>query len=95
MKEKLLICDDFNIIIVDWSKGAKAPYEQIAGNTTMAGAQVAEQIRLLVNGANATAESFYLVRSDLDAHAAGFAGKDITKLKETGLRRITGMKTVV
>lgn len=91
MKDKLLKRDDFNIIIVDWSNGAKAPYEQAAGNTRIVGAQMAELIRFLVNSTNATAESFYLVGSDLGAHASGIAGKDIEKLKETALGRITGI----
>lgn len=92
MKDKLLKRDDFNIIIVDWSNGAKTPYEQAAGNTRIVGAQMAELIRFLVNSTNATAESFFLVGSDLGAHASGFAGKDIGK--ETALGRITGMKKV-
>ena len=92
MKNKLLKRDDFNIIIVDWSFGAKSPFEQAAGNTRLVGAQMAELIRFLVNSTNAIAESFYVVGSDLGAHVAGFAGKDIGKLTETGLGRITGMK---
>ena len=91
-KDKLLKRDDFNIIIVDWSNGAKSPFEQATGNTRVVGAQMAELIRFLVNSTNATAESFYLVGSELGAHAAGFAGKKIGKPKETGLGRITGMK---
>ena len=93
IKDKLLIRDDFNIIIVDWSNGAKAPYEQAAGNARMVGVQMAELIRFLVNSTNATTQSFYFVGSGLGAHAAGFAGKDVVrKLKETALGRITGMK---
>ena len=92
MKDKLLQRDDFNIIIVDWSNGAKAPYEQAAGNTRIVGAQMTELIRFLVNSTNATVESFYLVGSDLGAHTAGFAGKDIGRQIETALGRITGMK---
>lgn len=91
MKEKLLKRDDFNIIIVDWSNGAKAPYEQAAGNTRIVGAQMAELIRFLVSSTNATFESFYFVGFDLGAHAAGYAGKKIVKLEGTTLGRITGM----
>jgi len=92
LKDKLLQRDDLDIIIVNWSKGAKVPYEQAAGNTRMVGAQMAKLMRFLVNSTNATAESFYIVGSDLGAHAAGFAGKDISKLNETALGRITGLK---
>ena len=95
MRDKLLKRGDFNIIIVDWSNGAKSPFEQAAGNTRLVGAQIAELIGFLVNNTNSTAESFYLVGSDLGAHVAGFAGKNIVNLKETGLGRITGMKQVL
>ncbi|XP_078354749.1 inactive pancreatic lipase-related protein 1-like isoform X2 [Oculina patagonica] len=91
MKDKLLKRDDFNIIIVDWSIGAKAPYEQAAGNTHMVGAQMAELIRFLVSSTNATYESFYFVGFGLGAHVAGFAGKKIVKLEGTTLGRITGL----
>lgn len=91
MKDKLLKRDDFNIIIVDWSNGAKAPYEQAVGNTRMVGAQMAELIRFLVNSTNATYGSFYFVGFDLGGHTAGFAGKIIGKQEGTLLGRITGM----
>ena len=90
MKNKLLTKEDFNIIIVEWSKGAKAPYNQAAGNTRIVGAQMAELITFLINNTNSKPESFYFVGFDLGAHAAGFAGKRVGK---TGAApgRITGM----
>lgn len=93
MKDALLKRDDhdFNIIIVNWMNGAKAPYEQAASNIRVVGAQMAELIKFLVNSTEARPESFYLVGSGLGAHASGFAGK-IIKQSKIELGRITGKK---
>ena len=49
MKDALLDQEDCDVILVDWSKGAKLPYGQAAGNTRLVGAQTAELIRSLIS----------------------------------------------
>ena len=91
MKDKLLKHEDFNVIIVDWSNGAKSPYEQAAGNTRMLGVQTATLIRFLMNDTNTKADAIYILESDLGAHVAGYAGKGL-KQAGTPPGRITGMQ---
>ena len=93
MKNALLGREDCNVILVDWSKGAKGPnYLQAAGNTRLVGAQTAELIRFLISSSPASVGSidrFYIVGFSLGAQAAGYAG---SYLKDKGMKlgRITG-----
>ena len=89
MRDKLLKHEDFNVIIVDWSNGAKSPYKQAAGNTRILSTQIATLIGFLMNNTNTKADVFYILGFDLGAHAAGYAGKRLGKLG-TPPGRITG-----
>ncbi|XP_073251765.1 pancreatic lipase-related protein 2-like [Porites lutea] len=96
MKNALLRREDCNVILVDWSKGAKGPlwkYGQAAGNTRLVGAQTAELIRFLISSSPGSAGSidrFYIVGFSLGAQTAGYAG---SYLRARGMRlgRITGL----
>lgn len=94
MKNALLRREDCNVILVDWSKGAKGPnYLQAAGNTRLVGAQTAELIRFLISsspGSVGSIDRFYIVGFSLGAQAAGYAG---SYLKDQGMKlgRITGL----
>ena len=93
MKNALLRREDCNVILVDWSKGAKGPnYLQAAGNTRLVGAQTAELIRFMISsspGSVGSIDRFYIVGFSLGAQAAGYAG---SYLKDRGMKlgRITG-----
>ena len=93
MKNALLQREDCNVILVDWSEGAKGPnYLQAAGNTRLVGAQTAELIRFLISSSPRSVGSidrFYIVGFSLGAQAAGYAG---SYLKDQGMKlgRITG-----
>ena len=93
MKDALLAREDCNVVLVDWSKGARFPYERAAGNTRLVGAQTAELIRFLISsssGSPSLAERFYIVGFSLGAVVAGYAGNNLKKHK-IKLGRITGM----
>ncbi|KAJ7383384.1 hypothetical protein OS493_028466 [Desmophyllum pertusum] len=95
MKSALLSREDCNVILVDWSKGAKllTGYGQAAGNTRLVGAQVAELIRFLItntSGSPGLANRFYIVGFSLGAQAAGYAGSYL-RAKGMKLGRITGL----
>ncbi|KAL9951948.1 hypothetical protein ACROYT_G044706 [Oculina patagonica] len=75
MKDALLNREDCNVILVDWSKGARDLYRQAAGNTRLVGAQVAELIRFLIStstGSPDLAENFYIVGFSLGSQIAGY-----------------------
>lgn len=93
MKDALLVKEDCNVILVDWSKGARFPYGRASGNTRLVGAQTAELIRFLISsssGSTGFAKRFYIVGFSLGAVIAGYTGSN---LKERGMKlgRITGM----
>ena len=92
MKDALLDRENCNLILVDWSKGAKFPYGQAAGNTRLVGAQIAVLIRFLIsrnNGSPPLADQFYIVGFSLGAHTAGYAGSNM-RAHGMVLGRITG-----
>lgn len=94
MKDALKKRGDFNIILVDWKKGADKDYFQAAGNTRLVGAQVAELIRFLISSASGSPtspEKFYIIGFSLGAHAAGYAGTYLKDNARMTLGRITGL----
>ena len=96
MKDALLRREDCNVILVDWSGGAKTLYGQSVGNTQLVGAQVAELIRFLIKSASGSPDSakmFYIVGFSLGGQAAGFAGKYLKEKARMTLGRITGKGT--
>ena len=93
MKDALLRREDCNVILVDWSGGAKTLYGQSVGNTQLVGAQVAELIRFLIFSKSAPpdlAKKFYIVGFSLGAQAAGYAGSYLWNIAQMSLGRITG-----
>lgn len=48
MIENLLIHDDYNVIVVDWSGGSFPPYTQATANTRLVGLEIAYLINILV-----------------------------------------------
>ena len=92
MKNALLDREDCNLILVDWSRGARFPYSQAAGNTRLVGAQTAVLIRFLISsnsGSSGLAGRFYIVGFSLGAHTAGYAGSNL-RAHRMLLGRITG-----
>jgi len=91
MKNALLGREDCNVILVDWSKGAKGPnYLQAAGNTRLVGAQTAELIRFLISSSSGSRGRFYIVGFSLGAQVAGYAGSYLWARSRMRLDRITG-----
>ena len=95
MKTALLNRDNCNVILVDWSKGAKGPnYGQASGNARLVGAQTAELIKFLISSGYASGSSgsskFYIVGFSLGAHVAGYAGSYLRAKYGIALGRITG-----
>ena len=79
MKDALLLREDCNVIVVDWSIGAKEDYPKSAGNTRLVGAMVGELIRFLISSVGGSTDlggRFYVVGASLGAQAtrsdAGF-----------------------
>lgn len=94
VKDALLLREDCNVIVVDWSIGANKDYFQSAGNTRLVGAMVGELIKSLISsvgGSPDLAEGFYVVGVSLGAQTAGYAGDYLKHNANITLGRITGL----
>ncbi|GIX70601.1 pancreatic triacylglycerol lipase [Caerostris extrusa] len=80
MKDNLLLHDQYNIIIVDWSGGNGAPYTQATANSRVVGAEVALFIKKLIRLKNVTPMDCQIIGHSLGAHIAGYAGERLTNL---------------
>ena len=92
MKNALLVREDANVILVDWSGGSRQLYGQAAGNTRLVGAQIGELIKFIIDnngGSKDLADRFYVIGFSLGGQIAGYAGRHL-RGSEMVLGRITG-----
>ncbi|KAG0411174.1 hypothetical protein HPB47_011702, partial [Ixodes persulcatus] len=84
MKDALLQEDDCNVIIVDWSRGAKTlNYVFAAGNSALVGRQLSLLTQRLLKVYGLNASRVHCIGHSLGGHAAGFFGRHFKK--KTGL----------
>ena len=92
----LLDKGDFNVILVDWSRGANQEYGQAAGNTRLVGAIIANFINFIIyhsgNSGQSAADKFYFIGFSFGAQTGGFAGRRLQEKYGMKLGRITGKK---
>ncbi|KAH7940000.1 hypothetical protein HPB52_020208 [Rhipicephalus sanguineus] len=86
MKDEFLKHDDYNVIVVDWSRGNGPPYTRATANTRVVGAELALLISTLQNATDASPADFHIIGHSLGAQIAGYAGERIDKIG-----RITGL----
>lgn len=80
MKDAFLKRGDYNVIVVDWSKGNKFPYTQATANARVVGAEIATLIKLLEKRMGVTQDSVHIVGHSLGSHIAGYAGERLGNL---------------
>ncbi|VEN38270.1 unnamed protein product, partial [Callosobruchus maculatus] len=92
--------EDFNIISVDWQRGAEPPYDLAISNARVVALEVIFLLKELKEKFNYTLDSVHIVGHGVGAHIAGYVGavyNDIRKI--TGLDpsgpRFDGMPDVV
>jgi len=86
MMKAFLIKDDFNVIRVDWQKGARPPYMQATANTRLIGAEIARLVNNICLWTGARTQDFHILGHSLGSHISGYAGE---RIKNLG--RITGL----
>ncbi|KAH7934395.1 hypothetical protein HPB49_025447 [Dermacentor silvarum] len=86
MKDEFLKHDDYNVIVVDWSRGNGPPYTKATANTRVVGAELALLISTLQNATDASPADFHIIGHSLGAQIAGYTGERIDKIG-----RITGL----
>ncbi|KFM58263.1 Pancreatic lipase-related protein 2, partial [Stegodyphus mimosarum] len=79
-KDDILLHGDYNVIIVDWSKGNGMPYTQAAANTRVVGAEIALMIQTLQKLEGLSPMDCHIIGHSLGAHIGGYAGKRLNKL---------------
>ncbi|XP_067140228.1 pancreatic lipase-related protein 2-like [Centruroides vittatus] len=86
LKDRILLNEDCNVIVVDWTKGNKPPYTQATANTRVVGAEIALLVNLLEEKRNIDPRNVHIIGHSLGAQIAGYAGE---RIKHLG--RITGL----
>ncbi|XP_071953366.1 pancreatic triacylglycerol lipase-like [Antedon mediterranea] len=88
MVPEFLNHDDFNVIRVNWAKGAMAVYGQSTANTRIVGAEISYLLDKMKILYGYSADKVHIIGHSLGAHIAGYAGEKQTAPK---LKRITGL----
>jgi len=86
MSNALLKRGDYNVILVEWGRGAGLPYTQATANTRLVGAEIAYLIDALGKAVGSKPDTFHIIGHSLGAHIGGYAGE---RLKYLG--RISGL----
>ncbi|XP_068244010.1 pancreatic triacylglycerol lipase-like [Palaemon carinicauda] len=86
MMRALLLHDDLNVFMVDWSGGSRALYAQATANIRVVGLEIAHLVNWLKNKTDLKPKDVHIIGHSLGAHLAGYAGEKIS-----GLGRITGL----
>ncbi|XP_053394887.1 inactive pancreatic lipase-related protein 1-like isoform X2 [Mercenaria mercenaria] len=83
----LLKHDDYNVIFVDWRKGAwEINYLRAVANTRVVGAQVAQLLKVLRKVYDIDPVNVHIIGHSLGAHTAGYVGEHMENIG-----RITGL----
>lgn len=82
-----LIKNDYNLILVDWSKKANVMYFEAAKSSGSVGSSIADfLIKLKIQ-----LDNVHIIGHSLGSHVAGFVGKRIFKVTKRKVQRITGL----
>ncbi|KAG7167851.1 pancreatic lipase-related protein 2-like [Homarus americanus] len=88
---ELLRKSDQNVIVVDWSVGARPPYTQAVANIRLVGAQVAYLMHSLIKFADVPVSAFHLIGHSLGSHLSGHTGTYLREMYDLTLPRITAL----
>ncbi|KAL7305252.1 hypothetical protein TKK_0002390 [Trichogramma kaykai] len=89
IRNAYLFRNDYNIILVDWSKLAAMPwYVKAVQNTRLVGSHIAQMLRWLESQGAFSLRRVHLIGFSLGAEVAGFMGKSLFPQR---IGRITGL----
>lgn len=88
--DKLLKNDDTNIIVVDWQKGSRFPYNQATGNLRLVAMMNTHLIELLHSQFGLRFSDVHLMGFSMGAQMAGYTGRNIKRNNNT-IARITAL----
>ncbi|XP_030839198.1 pancreatic lipase-related protein 2 [Strongylocentrotus purpuratus] len=87
MRDALLLREDVNVIMVDWSLGARRQYPTSRANSRVVGRQVARLIEALNVHGGALYIDVHIIGHSLGAHIGGYAGSSTHEM----IGRISGL----
>ncbi|XP_067140187.1 pancreatic lipase-related protein 2-like [Centruroides vittatus] len=90
LKDELMLNEDINCIIVDWSGGNKPPYAQATANTRVVGAEIAFLLKTLTDLCGLSTMKVHIIGHSLGSHIASYGGAGVQKYNLT-VGRITGL----
>nr|WBW70073.1 venom protein [Lampona murina] len=76
---------EYNVLVVDWSWGSKAPYTTAIANSKIAAKQTVIVLKNIQEKTGLTNDKISIVGHSLAAHIAGFVGQDFPVARITGL----------
>ncbi|KAG5880562.1 hypothetical protein JTB14_009933 [Gonioctena quinquepunctata] len=87
---------DYNVISIDWQRGAEPPYDQAIANARVVALEIINLLKELKEKMHYSLDNIYIVGHGIGAHIAGYVGATYKKIKKiTGLDpsgpRFTGM----
>lgn len=82
----LLVNEDANVIVVDWSAYARLSYSDAVKAVPDVGVNIGFFIKLLVDADKVSLDRLHIIGFNLGAHIAGYAGRYL----ESCVARITG-----
>ncbi|XP_054710634.1 pancreatic lipase-related protein 2-like [Uloborus diversus] len=92
MKSALLEKEDVNVIVIDWSLGARVPnYIAAAVNTELVGAQAAVLYYIIKDNFGIQEKDLHVIGFSLGAQVVGFIGKRMKEMRGTRPGRATGL----
>ncbi|XP_054710764.1 pancreatic lipase-related protein 2-like [Uloborus diversus] len=92
MKTALLEKEDLNVVIIDWSLGARIPYYIAAAvNTELVGAQAAVLYYIIKDNFGIQEKDLHVIGFSLGAQVVGFIGKRMKEMRGTRPGRATGL----
>ncbi|CAL1272120.1 unnamed protein product, partial [Larinioides sclopetarius] len=92
MKNAFIKMENVNVILIDWSLGARVPYYVAAAvNSELVGAQGANLYYTIKDKLGIMEKDLHVIGFSLGAHVAGFFGKRMQQIRGTRPGRITGL----
>ncbi|CAH1154323.1 unnamed protein product [Phaedon cochleariae] len=91
---------DYNLVSVDWQRGAEPPYDQALANSRVVALEIIALLKELKESMHYSFDNVHIVGHGVGAHIAGYVGGTYNKIKKiTGLDpngpRFHGMPNIV
>jgi len=91
LKDELLNVEDSDVIVIDWKRAARIPYQQAISNIRVTSAQTSHFLRRMFNKTDLRPSNVHLIGFSLGAHLMGHIGRDVFTHTGVKVKRITAL----